>query len=159
MVPTYVGGGEGNHNYTEYARIGTKECGEGSVDLLDINGTGKRGDSVFWTQSAVEKFLVPYYASAYGDLAARSVEQLQSIFVPPGSPELDGNGMITGTASVSSLPTNLATPEVGIESPVDADDTPFAVVHLPSSEYAAEGLEDGLPRLFTLHRSGKVKKI
>lgn len=76
VVPTYVGGGVGNHNYTEYARIGTKACGEGSVDLLDINGTGKRGDSVFWTQSAVEKFLVPYYASVAGRAAPEHIGTL-----------------------------------------------------------------------------------
>jgi hypothetical protein len=152
----------------DHAQIGS---GDRRMDLLNVpvpvedrpqgwdGPLTHRADAVFWSAAAVEKFLVPYYASTYGDLAAKAVEQLLNVFVPPHSPEDRGNAMITAPdGSGSRLPTNLGTPDVGITS-VPAADQPFAVVHLPSSEYVAEGLEDALPRLFTLHPSGAIKKL
>ena len=136
-------------------------------------GKQMQADAVFWSASAVEKFLVPYYASTYGNMAPETVTQLTSIFVPPGSPELRGNGMIelmqqSGTLPGDTPPT-LCTPNVSVTIPLDYDQ-PFAVVHLPSSEYAADprtgsdtggggGGADALPRLYTLHKSGAVKKL
>jgi hypothetical protein len=152
----------------DHAQIGS---GDRRMDLLNVpvpveerpqgwdGPLTHRADAVFWSAAAVEKFLVPYYASTYGDLAAKAVEQLLNVFVPPDSPEDSGNAMITAAGkSGSRLPTNLGIPDVGITS-VPAADQPFAVVHLPSSEYVAEGLEDELPRLFTLHPSGAIRKL
>jgi len=146
----------------DHAQIGS---GDRRMDLLDVpvpveempqgwdRPLSHRADAVFWSAAAVEKFLVPYYASTYGDLAAKAVEQLLNVFVPPSSPEDRGNAMITAAdGRVSSTSTDLGTPEVGITTP---EDPPFAVVHLPSSEYVAEGL----PPLFTLHRSGGVRRV
>jgi hypothetical protein len=122
-------------------------------------------DAVFWSAAAVEKFLVPYYASTYGSLAPKAVAQLMNVFVPPGSPELEGNAMmeLVDAPDAPDFVSNLGTPSVSVTDPPDYDQ-PFAIVHLPSSEYAAEppGIETGgsvLPRLFTLHRSGAVKKV
>jgi hypothetical protein len=99
---------------------------------------------VFWSASAVEKFLVPYYASVYGDTAPDVVDRLVNIFVPKGSPELGDNG------------------DVPVEDVV-ADDTNFAVIHLPSSEYAAMSAADvvthELPRLFVVTTGGNVHRL
>jgi hypothetical protein len=104
---------------------------------------GLAADAVFWSASAVEKFLVPYYASVYGDTAPDVVDRLVSIFVPPGSPERGDNG---GEMAV-------------VPAPVD---TSFAVIHLPSSEYAAESAGEvdphSLPELFVLTGRGEVRR-
>jgi len=131
-------------------------------------------DAVFWSASAVEKFLVPYYASVYGTLAPDVVAQLTNVFVPAGSAELAANTMMEMVGAPpppTSPPLDVVTPELTISPPPDYDQ-PFAIVHLPSSEYVADaGLDDGsggggagyrgdpLPRLFTLHQSGAVKKL
>ena len=61
-------------------------------------------DAVFWSISAVEKFLLPYYASVYGDQAPEAVSRVLDILRPPiGAPVLDP--------------------------------TPYAIAHLPDSEY------------------------
>ncbi|MFL5540315.1 MAG: hypothetical protein ACJ8J0_15095 [Longimicrobiaceae bacterium] len=101
---------------------------------------GLAADAVFLSASAVEKFLVPYYASVYGDTAPDVVERLVSIFVPPGSPERGDSG------------------GERVEPAVDGS---FAVIHLPSSEYAADaaGRVDAphsLPELFMLTTGGKM---
>lgn len=62
-------------------------------------------DAVFWSVSAVEKFLVPYYASVYGDTAWEHVKTVMSILMPP--PDQD----------------------------FVIDPQPYAIAHLPSSEY------------------------
>lgn len=156
------------------------KSGEQEIDLLkvkapvhDLQGWGAvtsqaggepmKADAVFWSASAVEKFLMPYYASTYGSMAPKAVTQLLSVFVPPGSPELEGNGMMELMEQSGTLPPHrpmLRTPDVSVTTPPDYDQ-PFAVVHLPSSEYTAGTPEDdgGLPRLYTLHRSGAVKKL
>lgn len=71
-------------------------------------------DAVFWTESSVEKFLFPYLASKYGPQAAAAAVKLAQEWygrVPPLQPVVeDGN-------------------------PVDAILVPFAVGHLPRSEY------------------------
>ncbi|HVG45778.1 MAG TPA: hypothetical protein VM890_13650 [Longimicrobium sp.] len=129
-------------------------------------------DAVFWSASAVEKFLIPYYASTYGSLAPKAVTQLMGIFVPPNSEEFKGNGMmelVDTEKPLVDVPLNEGTPTVAIAYPAGYDQ-PFAVVHLPSSEYLGDAGDptggggamdtgDPLPRLFTLHRSGAVKKL
>jgi len=121
-------------------------------------------DAVFWSAAAVEKFLVPYYASTYGSLAPRIVAQLMNIFVPPDSPETQGNGMMDmANVPRADIPAN-ATLVPTLGTPTDADvivnppdyDQPFAVVHLPNSEYTPE---PGSSPIFTLHQSGAVRRF
>jgi hypothetical protein len=127
--------------------------GDSAINLLSVDVPahdgfpalkGMAADAVFWSASAVEKFVVPYYASVYGDTAPDVVDRLVSIFVPPGSPERgDDGGELAGAAVV--------------------DDANFAVIHLPSSEYAAmstaaEVAPHELPRLFVLTTGGRVYK-
>lgn len=116
------------------------ESGNTHIDLLSVNVpahdgyppvNGVAADAVFWSASAVEKFLVPYYASVYGDAAPEVVNKLVSIFVPPGSPERGGNGDV----------------HAGEQDPY------FAVIHLPSSEYADNFTPDGFAAVTT---GGKV---
>ncbi|HEU4561350.1 MAG TPA: hypothetical protein VFS20_26085 [Longimicrobium sp.] len=80
------------------------------VNLLDVSIpaigaypalSGVKADAVFFNLSAVEKFLLPYYASVYGDQAPTIVAQVKEIL-----------------------------------EPVPSGFQPYAVIHLPSSEYA-----------------------
>ncbi|MBV9110946.1 MAG: hypothetical protein JO306_16175 [Gemmatimonadetes bacterium] len=87
--------------------------GETCVDLLNLgetpDGTRVAADAVFWTESAVEKFVVPYYASVHGPGAAQAVANVLGALhgPPPG-----GNG--------------------GMDQ---LRETSFALIHLPTSEY------------------------
>jgi hypothetical protein len=75
----------------DHARIGS---GAPPVDLLAVKvpprppfrGGTFAADAVFWTQSAVEKFVIPYYASVYGDRADIIVSELLNV-LKPSSPE------------------------------------------------------------------------
>lgn len=112
------------------------------VDLLGITikpvaphpGGTYAADAVFWSVSAVEKFLVPYYASVYGDQGpemAKAVLQLMGV-----------DGARDAAERVEG-------------------ETPFAVAHLPSSEYVGEPEADPsfVPRLAALHPSGHVRRV
>ena len=123
VVATLVGDGRGNRDHTRYARIGTVKDGWDSVDLLDVpfRGEHKAGDSVFWTQSAVEKFMVPYYASVY---AGEAAEKIAAIL-----------GLLGSTQQIQ--------PASG-----EVDETPyevFALIHLPQSEYVPASEYSVLP--------------
>jgi hypothetical protein len=72
---------------------------EGSkIDLMSVTvppGKGYPGgtypaDAVFWSVSAVEKFLLPYYASVYGDQAPEAVRCVLDILRPPAEVSVDG---------------------------------------------------------------------
>jgi hypothetical protein len=80
------------------------------ADLLNLKDPqGKPlgpADAVFWTSAAVEKFLVPYYASVYGDQSPKKLTDLINIL---------------GTVRDPSPGPNAG----------DA----FAVAHMPKSEY------------------------
>jgi hypothetical protein len=91
-------------------------------------------DAVFWSVSAVEKFLVPYYASAYGDKGPEMAKAVLDLLLP----ESAGNG------------------KARVEG-----EAPFAVAHLPSSEFVGEPEADPvfLPRLVALHRGGRVSRV
>lgn len=97
----------------ELAQIGLYE--KKPVDLLKlkVNGKEERADAVFWTAAAVEKFVVPYYASVYGDQAPKKLTDLIGIL---------------GTVR----PDDDAVPPALLSR---RDSTPFAVAHMPKSEY------------------------
>ncbi|HEY0023853.1 MAG TPA: hypothetical protein VGB24_13115 [Longimicrobium sp.] len=84
------------------------------VNLLDLYDQKPKGgeptpaDAVFWSESAVEKFLVPYYASVAGDRAEQAVGKLLNVF-NRGRQKRD---------------------DVVLD-----DAEPFAIAHIPKSEY------------------------
>jgi hypothetical protein len=84
------------------------------VNLLDLYNQKSKGgeptaaDAVFWSESAVEKFLVPYYASVAGDQAEAAVGKLLNVF---------NRGRQAGDGTVRN------------------DEQPFAIAHIPKSEY------------------------
>jgi len=69
------------------AVIGTENS---TVDLLHLEVPDAQllpagryaADAVFWSQSAVEKFVIPYYASVYGDHADAIVHKLLDVLKP-----------------------------------------------------------------------------
>lgn len=120
VVATVVGDGRGNRDTTRFARIGNEPGEKGSVDLLKVkyNREHKAADSVFWTQSAVEKFMVPYYASVY---AGEAAEKIAAIL-----------GLLGSTRTIRG----------------DIEGTPqevFALIHLPQSEYVPATEDSVLP--------------
>lgn len=84
----------------------------------------KFGDAVFWSEAAVEKFVLPYYASKGQWLAAHLLNVLSRVFYGhvPQPPLLDEDAPAAASGDV----------------PV-----PFALVHLPRSDYV--GLEETAP--------------
>jgi hypothetical protein len=81
-------------------------------------------DSVFWSEAAVEKFLFPYYASKFGWKAAHVLAAMAKAFygyVPGADPAAEGGPELT-----------LAEEEV-----------PFAMAHIPRSDYVT--LEEPVP--------------
>lgn len=100
------------------------------VPEVTISAEGKEWvlanyDAVFWSEAAVEKFVIPYYASKSLWLAAYVLAGLSRAWYGflPGvdpAPELDG------------------------PSPADEDLIPFAIAHLPTSDYVTlDGEEPG----------------
>lgn len=69
-------------------------------------------DAVFWSISAVEKFVLPYYASVYGDGAPEKVRVVLDLLRDPAA--------------------------LGLTQPF-----PFAIAHLPSSEYTPVASDTG----------------
>src|SRR5688572_25015400 len=62
-----------------YARVGIDPADpDKAANLLQLKpgDPNSRADSVFWTPAAVEKFLVPYYASVYGDWSPKKLTGL-----------------------------------------------------------------------------------
>ncbi|HWK88630.1 MAG TPA: hypothetical protein VNP72_01495 [Longimicrobium sp.] len=79
-------------------------------------------DAVFWSEAAVEKFVLPYYASKSMWMAAHVLSTISRLwygFVP-------GEG---GTV-------------------VQTDEIPFAMAHIPSSDYVGLDVGDELHLLF-----------
>lgn len=112
------------------------------VDLLGITiepiaphpGGTYAADAVFWSVSAVEKFLVPYYASVYGDKGPQMAQAVLDVLLPESAE--GGEGRVEG-------------------------ETPFAVAHLPSSEYVGEPEAEPLfvARLAALHPGGHARRV
>lgn len=79
------------------------------VNLMHVRTPEKcyKADAVFWSESSVEKFVVPYYASVYGHEAVKVIKAILAILhYPPKD-------------------------EAATWAPGD----PFALVHVPTSEY------------------------
>lgn len=130
--------------------VSTVDCamvgvpGHKPVDLLGITikpiaphpGGTYAADAVFWSVSAVEKFLVPYYASVYGDRGPDMAKAVMDVLLLGIESEEGGEGMVEGGR-------------------------PFAMAHLPSSEYVGEpDMEiNFVPRLAVLHPGGHVKRV
>jgi hypothetical protein len=98
-------------------------AGAHRINLLDLPGGLGGADSVFWSQSAVEKFLVPYYASVHGARAGRAVAELLDAFAgdrrgAPYAAELDAEPLAKGDGG-----------EVQV----------YALAHIPKSEYVLLG--------------------
>jgi hypothetical protein len=92
------------------------------VDLLNLpNGLGA-ADAVFWSESAVEKFLIPYYASVYGNQAARAVGDLLEAFHGDR-----GHAAGAGAATPPAAET-------------------YALAHIPKSEYVVLSGESDIGR-------------
>ncbi len=112
------------------AKIGT-EKGR-TVDLMRIHihdcppypaGT-YAADAVFWSVSALEKFVVPYYASVYGDDGPRHAQAVLDALLRPHLNGVEG-------------------------------EVPFAVAHLPSSEYVPVRYGDAVvPEVVALTSTG-----
>jgi hypothetical protein len=91
---------------------------ERSLDLMDVLRTIEPGrgevaaDSVFWTESAVEKFVIPYYASVAGADAAVAIQRVLKVLH-------------------RKSPTPAPPGHEGEPQPGEA----FALVHIPTSEY------------------------
>lgn len=89
-------------------------------------------DSLFWTDAAVEKLLMPYYASVKGRYAPWFVTLLMGTWdglTPPGAP---GSTQL----AIETLEKYASEPPSTRETEV------FGLVHLPRSEYVIEGIDD-----------------
>jgi hypothetical protein len=110
--------------------VNTRQVQPNRAPVVDVkiyvetqNGTGvvikgyslDRYDAVFWSEAAVEKFLFPYYASKYQWLAAEVLTILSKVFY-------------------GYVPT-LADPTQQLR---DANEIPFAMAHLPRSDYVPD---------------------
>jgi hypothetical protein len=96
----------------------TDEKGE-EVDFFEKcwEAYGTYPDAMFWTESSVEKFLLPYYASVYSssDAVSERIKEIDDLF--------DGK-----------VPPRMAS---AMEGAKDGEVTVYAMVHLPKSEYVA----------------------
>ena len=94
-----------------------RAAGGPEVNLLDLEleddegDTVYRADAVFWGESSVEKFVVPYYASVYGADAGEAVTELLDAY----------NGVAAAGAETRD----------GEPNSVEA----YGLVHIPRSEY------------------------
>jgi len=108
---------------------------EGKTFRLD-----EKYDAVFWSESAVEKFLFPYYASKsmwYAAYVLCHLSQLWYGFVP-------------------------RPPVPGTEAEEEEEEIPFAIAHIPDSEYVGLSLPAGydLHLLFrTKHGAVKARPL
>jgi hypothetical protein len=97
------------------------------VDEVSTHNLAETYDAVFWSESAVEKFVFPYYASKSLWEAAAVLEKLSMYWYGRIPPDTDvGEG----------LPLTVRFP----------DEAPFAIAHTPDSDYRS--LETDLHLLF-----------
>lgn len=98
---------------------GAREEGAAMVNLLDLENVGDRvgvpvtqADAVFWSESAVEKFVVPYYASVYGNRADKEISEILDV---------------------------LDDMRKGAQGAWTGEDQAFGLAHMPKSEYVQVG--------------------
>lgn len=108
-----------NPNATEvnYGRLGPDK--DHYINLMKVktpDGTRHKPDAAFWSESSVEKFVVPYYASKHGHEAGKAVREVLKVLH-----RLD---------------------DAGKETAGRAPDDPFALVHVPTSEYIPGSVAD-----------------
>lgn len=131
------------------ARLGTAEQ---AVDLLNLpyNGGTLAADAAFWSESAVEKFLFPYYASKGSWEADLYAEALRTVFYGPRP--------IWSYEDVLRHPEDFMDPGAAERQAQNEDgEEPFGLVHIPKSDYIEEGPEqDGARRLPALHTGGEL---
>lgn len=84
-----------------------------------------RYDAVFWSESAVEKFVLPYYASKYQWAAAHVLQRLSRVFYGEVPDFRSGLGPAE-RGEASGVTEDLRLPDPGL---------PFALAHLPRSDY------------------------
>lgn len=90
----------------------------------------KEYDAVFWSEAAVEKFVLPYYASKSMWMAAHVLHKLSMLWY----------GHVPGAAPRPDDP----------RPPADAaHPVPFAIAHLPTSDYV--GLSSLASELYALY--------
>jgi hypothetical protein len=138
-------GADAPEDTVKFARIGLDPHGhdpDKTADLLNLPLKEKGGgevmgpaDAVFWSAAAVEKFLVPYYASVYGDQAPKHLTGLINLL---GAVRVDD----------TSVPLTEAR---GANDPVV-----FAIAHMPKSEYVQVPGDTGMVVL-TKEHDGTVK--
>jgi hypothetical protein len=94
-----------------------RAAGGPEIDLLDLRLEDDEGDvvykadAVFWGESSVEKFVVPYYASVYGADAGDAVTELLDTY----------NGVSADAGQTRDGETNVT--------------EAYGLVHIPRSEY------------------------
>lgn len=98
------------------------------VPVLDGAGRDRVPDSAFWTDSAVESLLLPYYASVKERQAWRFLAVLMAKWEGLVSPDAYGRAALDTAVS-----------ELEEVQPGPMDPSPvFATIHLPRSEYAED---------------------
>jgi hypothetical protein len=118
VIPVRTGAVNPGRPGVEYGWLGPDE--DRAVDLTQVrapDGTCHAADAVFWSESSIEKFVVPYYASKHGHVADKAIRDVLRVLHRPGRPRADGEAAAWGPGD------------------------PFALVHIPTSEYlpATEG--------------------
>ncbi len=115
----------------------TVRPGRPKMESVDVKAAGMahhesmmKYDALFWSEAAVEKFLFPYYASKYQWLAAHVLAVLSRLFyghVPTSAATTETTEVPTGTAGTTGASAAFAE--------LDAEEVPFAVGHIPRSDY------------------------
>jgi hypothetical protein len=100
-----------------FARIGIKQGDrELLVNLLAVRGPGMppksyQADAVFWSEAAVERFMLPYYASKHLHDGGRIAQEIVAMFHNPPSGAAGGSGPPPRAAS-SASPSPAAAPTI-----------------------------------------------
>lgn len=116
----------------------TMTAGGETVNLLKIpygNGTVE-ADAVFWSESAVEKFLFPYYASKGSWQADLYAEALRTVFY--------GIRPLAEYQRVQENPGGFEDPNADAPPTAETDviEEAFGLVHIPKSDYIPQAKEE-----------------
>lgn len=136
------------------ARLGTAEE---TLDLLNIpyQGGTVAADAVFWSESAVEKFLFPYYASKGSWQADLYADALRTVFY--------GKRPLSEYAEAEEHPDRYDDPTEPFalgETRAVIDEQAFGLVHIPKSDYIpqqqTQNLREGAQPLPLLPTGGEL---